>query len=51
MEVIVVETHSKQGIFESVADSIRVVFGSAWYEVKTGVTIKGKETRLNRHVL
>ena len=42
MEVIVAETHGEQGIFESIADSIRVVFGNKCYKVKTRVTIVAK---------
>jgi len=49
--MIVVETHGEQGIFKNIADSVRVVFGNKWYEVKTRVTIEGKETRLSRHVV
>jgi len=43
------ETHGQQGVFESVVDSVRVVFGNEWYKVKTGVTIDRKETRLGRN--
>jgi len=45
------ETYGRQGVFESVADSVRVVLGNKWYKVKTGVTINRKETRLGRHIV
>jgi len=51
MEVIIAEIHGQQGIFESVADSVKVVFRNKCYEVKTRVTIERKETRLGRHVV